>query len=219
MAERHMKENHIVINKTARYYTLGEPTENIEHIWFVCHGYGQPAAQFLKNFDILNDGKNFITAPEGLHRFYWNGFDGKVVASWMTREDRQNDIKDYVNFLDALYEKTLHRFKGRKIKITVLGFSQGVATVCRWLCLGKAKADNLILWAGIFPPDLKFAPDGNIFKKLKTTVVVGTRDEFLKEGQIEEYEHALEQLGINYQLIRFDGKHEINKEVLSNLAQ
>lgn len=214
-----MQEKHITVNKTARYFVLGEPTGKITQLWFVCHGYGQLANYFLKDFEILDNGKNLVVAPEGLHRFYWNNFDGKVVASWMTKEDRLSDINDYVNFLDSVYFETLKNFKGKKIKITVLGFSQGVATVCRWLSLGKVKPDNLILWAGMFPSDLKFDPDQNVFSKFKITIVVGNQDEFLKEDTILEYEKALKILGIKYNLLRFDGKHEINQDVLKTVAQ
>lgn len=216
-----MLEKHIMVNKTARYFVLGELSAKIERLWFVCHGYGQSADYFLKNFEILNNGKNLVVAPEGLHRFYWNGFEGKVVACWMTREDRLNDINDYVNYLDALYDEILKEFKGKKIKITVLGFSQGVATVCRWLCLGKAKTDNLILWAGYFPPDLPPAVPGrkNIFEKIKTQVVVGNQDEFLKESSLEEHQKSLENYGIKYRLTRFNGRHEIDPEVLMGLKQ
>ena len=213
-----MKEKHITVNKTARYFILGEPSEKITQLWFVCHGYGQLANYFLKDFEILDNGKNLVVAPEGLHRFYWNGFDGKVVASWMTKEDRESDINDYVNYLDKLFDETLRGFSRDKIQITILGFSQGVATVSRWVCFGKSKPDHLILWAGVFPPDLKFDPDKNVFNKIKTTMVVGNQDEFLRDGQIEEYEKKLKNMGIKYKLIRFDGKHEINKEVLKNLS-
>lgn len=212
-----MLEKHITISKTARYFLLGDPSGEIDRVWFVCHGYGQLASYFLKNFEVLDNGKNLIVAPEGLHRFYWNGFEGKVVACWMTKEDRLNDISDYVNYLDKVYEEVIASLKNRNVKITVLGFSQGVATVTRWLTMGKAKPEKLILWAGIFPPDLKFDPDQNIFNQMDTRMVVGMKDPFLKEIDLDEYEKVLKNTGIKYQLIRFDGKHEIEPSVLLNL--
>ena len=33
----------------------------------------------------------------------------------------------------------------------VLGFSPGVATACRWTALGKADAQQLVLWGGSMP--------------------------------------------------------------------
>jgi hypothetical protein len=91
-----MVKKNIIVTKTARYFISGEPSESIEQVWFVCHGYAQLANYFIRNFEILNDGKNLIIAPEGLNRFYWKGFSDRVVASWMTKEDREDDIKDYL---------------------------------------------------------------------------------------------------------------------------
>lgn len=219
-----MLERHITVSKTARYFLLGEPSEKISHIWFVCHGYGQLANFFLKNFEILDDGSTLIVSPEGMHRFYRNGFEGKVVACWMTREDRQADINDYVNFLDTLYTEILGQFKNRKPEISFLGFSQGAATVCRWINFGKAKPDNLVLWAGFFPTDFPPLPPGSDpanqpFGTINTTIVVGNQDEFLLETSLDEFAKILEDRKIKYRLVRFEGKHEIKPEVLKSIAR
>jgi hypothetical protein len=44
-----------------------------------------------------------IIAPEGLSRFYRKGFSGDVVASWMTKDDRLDDMEDYVRYLNDLH--------------------------------------------------------------------------------------------------------------------
>lgn len=218
-----MLEKHINVSKTARYFILGESSDLVTDIWFVCHGYGQLANYFLKNFEILNDGKNLIVAPEGLNRFYLKGFEGRIAAGWMTKEDRLNEINDYVNFLDLLFDEILKDFKGKKIKINILGFSQGAATVLRWICLGRAKPDNLILWAGFFPTDFLSLNSGiepqKLFGRISTTIVVGNQDEFLKEDQISEFEDILRKDKINYKLVRFEGKHEIDRDVLKKLLK
>jgi len=208
----------ISVSKTARYFILGEPGDQITHVWFVCHGYGQLASDFLQDFEVLNNGKNLIIAPEGLHRFYMKRFTGKIGASWMTKEDRIDDIKDYVNYLDKLYDEVLMGFKGRNLRINVLGFSQGTATVCRWLCNGKAKADNLILWAGVFPPDLNFEVDKTIFNSLNIKMLVGDNDEFIEMVNIEEHKKLLQQNNINYELISYKGTHTIDAHTLKELA-
>ncbi|MBN4051421.1 hypothetical protein JYU16_01255 [bacterium AH-315-M05] len=225
-----MLNKSISVSKTARYFILGEPGDQITHVWFVCHGYGQLASDFLKTFEVLNNGKNLIIAPEGLHRFYVKAFTGKIGASWMTKEDRNNDIKDYINYLDELYDEILMDFKGRNPHINVLGFSQGTATVCRWLCNGRSKADNLILWAGVFPPDLNFsAPSkggsasggeaGNtILNSMNIRILIGDKDEFIEFVNIEEHEKLLQQNNIDYELIRYKGTHKIDVHILKELA-
>jgi predicted esterase len=204
--------SYLEITKTARYFTLGNPGSNITSVWFCCHGYGQIASSFIKNFSCIDDGKTLVVAPEGLHRFYWNGFDGKVVASWMTKEDRLN-----VRFLDTVYSQVLSLLKNKSIVINVLGFSQGVATVTRWLSANKSNADNLILWAGIFPPDLNINDTKDVFENLNTHLVYGTNDEYLSFMNVEEYKKLLENVCPKHKVITFDGKHEINNEVLQQL--
>ncbi len=213
-----MQQKNITVSKTARYFILSEATEQIETIWFVCHGYAQLANYFIKNFEILNNGKNLIVAPEGLHRFYWKGFSDNVVASWMTKEDRNEDIKDYINYLNMVYEEVLQLFKNRKVKINVLGFSQGTATVCRWVVNKKSGINNLILWAGAFPNDMNFEMDQELFTKIKTYIVIGDTDDFINEQQVKEHEQLLLNNKLSFELIRFKGKHEIHQETLLQLA-
>src|ERR671933_2286542 len=104
-----MREHHLTVTRTARYVTLGDVHDSLRQVWFVCHGYGQLAARFLRHFEDLNDGHRLIVAPEALSRFYVESGPGTrhadvpVGATWMTREDRLSEIADYVSYLDGLY--------------------------------------------------------------------------------------------------------------------
>lgn len=211
-----MQQKKIKIPKTARYFLLGEPTEEITTVWFVCHGYGQLASYFIRNFEMLETKQTLIVAPEGLHRFYWEKFSGRVVASWMTKEDREDDILDYVNYLDLLYNEVLATLKHKKIKIVVLGFSQGTATVCRWIANKRSPVDALILWAGSLPPDVDFSDE--LLKTLKIYFVAGDADEFIKEEQVNEYSQLLKEKKLPAEIIRFQGKHELHESTLTALA-
>src|SRR5580692_2153135 len=139
------RENHIIVNKTARYYTLGELSENTGSVCLLLHGHGHNAKNFLGAFKPLwNESKLFV-APEGLNRYYLKGFSGNVGVTWMTREDRLNEIKDYIHYLDDLYEfLELEKFTGI---ITALGFSQGASTVTRWVAATAYRVDNVIVYA------------------------------------------------------------------------
>ena len=98
--------HNIETSRTARYYSLGS-FEAVNELWICLHGYAHRAELFIENFrPIATDGL-FIIAPEGLSRFYTRGFCGTVGASWMTREDRENEIKDYVVYLEKLYKEVL----------------------------------------------------------------------------------------------------------------
>ncbi len=214
-----MKENHLTVQRTARYFTLGTPGEQLREVWFVCHGYGQLAEYFLRNFRTLDDGSRLIVAPEALSRFYLTGAFDRIGATWMTREDRLNEIHDYVNYLDALYERVFSEIRRESVKVIALGFSQGTATVCRWISRGTVKVDRLILWAGQIPPELDLQAQKDIFSRVNPTVVLGTEDQYAKPEVVAEQEARLKASGVPFQFISFAGGHVIDREVLKKIAQ
>jgi hypothetical protein len=94
-------EHHLAVPRTARYFTLGDPAR-AKHIWFALHGYGQLAVNFIGYLATLDNGSRLIVAPEALSRFYLDQGKGPPGASWMTKEDREHEIADYVRSLDQL---------------------------------------------------------------------------------------------------------------------
>lgn len=213
-----MVQKNITIQKTARYFMLGEPSADTEQLWIVCHGYAQLANYFIRNFEPLNTGKTVIVAPEGLHRFYWQGFSGRVVASWMTKEDRLDDIRDYVNFLDHVYVELRSQLP-LDIKISVLGFSQGAATVLRWINTNKPELHRLVLWGASIPADVDFAAAPDYFSSFKTYYVSAGNDEFITATEADAQQSVLEKGGLAVERIGFDGKHEIHQATLLEIAK
>ena len=205
-----MQEHHLSTSRSARYYTLGK-AESATELWFVCHGYGQLAARFLERCRPLEAEQRCIVAPEALSRFYLSDSpaERRVGASWMTREDRLRDIDDYVRYLDAVYAETV----GSQAKVTALGFSQGSATVCRWAALGTSRIDRLIVWGGEVPPDL----DLKRLRAPNVTLVYGTRDGLFTPKIVAATESRLREHEIPYELISFDGGHEIHEATLRRL--
>jgi len=206
-----MQEHHFSTSRSARYFTLGSP-EHAGDLWFVCHGYGQLAARFLERFHPLEAEGRCIVAPEGLSRFYLteSPSERRVGASWMTREDRLYEIDDYVRYLDGVYAK----LAPRKARVTALGFSQGTATVCRWVALGSSRIDHLIVWGGEVPPDL----DLKRLRVPRLTLVYGTRDEFFTPKIVTATEARLREHKIAYELVPFEGGHEIDESTLQRLT-
>lgn len=214
-----MTEHHLAVTRSARYYQLGELGAHTKHIWFVCHGYGQLATYFSRHFAFLTeaDPATVVIAPEGLSRFYLNGTGGRVGASWMTRDDRLHEIDDHINFLNQLADKVLDECLPG-VQVTVLGFSQGTATVGRWLAQAHFQPTQLILWAGGFPDDIEPATAQRLLHNLPLTIVVGTDDEYISVAQATQQQQQLRLLGGAANLITFIGKHELNRAVLEVLA-
>jgi predicted esterase len=135
----------------------------------------------------------------------------------MTRDDRLHEIADHIGFLNQLADTVLADSPG-DVRITVLGFSQGTATVGRWLAQARFRPAHLILWAGGFPDDLPPAHVRTLLQDLPLTIVVGIDDEFISAAQAAQQQQWLQQHGSAPALIRFAGKHELNRAVLAELA-
>jgi predicted esterase len=217
-------EHHLTVTRTARYCTLGDATAAMTDLWIVCHGFGQLARTFIEEFRPIARAERLIVAPEALNRFYLNrdggraGASARVGATWMTREDRLAEIDDYVRYLDELYREIVGEHPGRGVRLTALGFSQGTATVARWLVHGAARIDRLILWAGILPPEID--PSGSARAKLASTelyLVAGARDEMLTAEQVQAQRTLLERAGVPCRLVEFDGGHRMDLVTLEEL--
>lgn len=219
----HACEHHIVVTKTARYWTLGDP-DAAEEVWFVLHGYKQLARRFLRRFDPIDDVRRLIVAPEGLSRFYVSRASGRhgassaVGATWMTREDREVEISDYVAYLDRLATEIAQQPGASAREVTVLGFSQGVATATRWVARGAVEPVRLILWGDFTPPDLALERAAAALAEVDVVMVRGDRDRALEASLASEEADRLAAAGIAYRTVTYDGGHDIDTETLRTLA-
>jgi predicted esterase len=205
-----LKEYNIEVTKTARYFTLGKLNEHTKIVWFVIHGHKQLAGNFIQTFSELADEGDYIIAPEGLSRLYVKGDSGDVGATWMTKEDRKNEIKDYVNYIDKLFfEEVDSKRDNFNFKVYALGFSQGAATLTRWLALGKSKVDKIISWCGSIGHDVDYSASGN-FKSTPVNLVFGNKDPYYPENFNKSQAEILQKYGIKPEVHIFDGGHEVS---------
>ena len=203
--------------RTAHYFTLGEPGPHIETYWLACHGYGQLASSFIKNFVGLDDGKTLVTAPEALNKFYWNGFDGPPVASWMTRHERLDEIADYAGYLDSLHHLFLEKLRP-DVRVVLFGFSQGVSTVVRWMEAKRPHFHHLLLWAGSLPEDLDYLPLASYLADKSLHYAIGNADQFLTPERMAFQKSIIEKGGLQVSEFRFEGRHEVPAEALQNIS-
>ncbi|MEP6782075.1 MAG: phospholipase [Acidobacteriota bacterium] len=116
------------------------------------HGYQENAAI---NFEILKKiahGRSMgIVSIQGLHRFYTRAND--VVASWMTKEDRDAAIADNVAYVGNVLAAIGEEF-GITRPLIYAGFSQGVAMAYRAAVMVQRPCDGVIALAGDVPPDV-----------------------------------------------------------------
>ena len=206
----------ISFEKTAHYSTLGEASPKVKYLWIVCHGYGQLAKHIIHKFtDILSE-EHFFIAPEGLSRFYWNEAKGQVGASWMTKENRLDEIKDYSNYLQQLYEQYTDKCAS-DVKLVGFGFSQGAATIWRWVMEKQPKISSLIMWGGMTPEDLNYTPHKEYFSDVKLSAVYGLHDQYLTQDRIDFQLNFEKEQGLDIKHYTFEGKHEVKRDILKSL--
>ena len=234
-----MKERHIRVTRTARYYTLGRTDPPAEEVWLVCHGYRQLARRFLPRFAGLDDGSRLLVAPEGLSRFYLDdnkprhGREVPIGATWMTREDRECEIEDYVGFLDAVLGEVTRNpgddtrvrpaEEGRGVgavhrRLTVLGFSQGAQTICRWVAAGATDIERIILWGGYLPDDFDLDRGPDRLRSATLILVRGLDDRYISEEAHASQEARLKTLGIPFHTFTHAGGHELDGALLAEVA-
>lgn len=207
-----MIENFIKTEKTGRFYLSKVPDERVKNIFFLFHGYGQLAKNFINDFNFWNNDLNLLLAPEGLSKFYSKG---NIGASWMTKEDRENEIDDYLHFLNSITNLVLDKLPLTPEKINILGFSQGVHTATRFAINSYLNVNNLILCSSDFPNDADF-------KKLKEKndngmkiyYIYGNSDKAIRLENFEKSENLLIQNEIKFEKIVFEGEHELNEMIL-----
>lgn len=210
------KAHALTVTRTARYYTLGEAGEDVQQCWIATHGYGQLAGQFIHKFRDLIDPATYVIAPEGLSRFYWQGFDGPVVASWMTREDRLSEINDFSQYLNQLYLQLKSRLPA-STDFIFFGFSQGGATLMRWAERERPAFKHLVLWGSAIPEDLQYDTDYWADKKL--WLIHGNQDPYITPERIAQQTHLLQRAQFQYQMLTYDGGHAIDRKVLQDFQK
>ncbi len=200
-------EGKIEVPSSLRYRTL-QTGDHAKHLVYVLHGYGQLVEYFSQKFSGIPQDDVLFVFPEGRHRFYLRGTSGRVGASWMTKEWREEDIRLNILSLDILHATMLKEHSPEKI--TVIGFSQGGATTARWLANGNVNCDHFVSWASVYPPDLAVEEHTNLAKK--SSFVLGTEDEFFPKADQEVLIADYQSRGIH--IARFEGTHDIDKETL-----
>lgn len=208
-----MKTHHLIVQKTARIYTLGQLSDKTKNIWLVLHGYAMLSQYFIKKFDQLDLEENFIIAPEGLSKFYQSGLNGKIGASWMTSEDREHEIQDYVQYLETVYQNLIHPHIDGK-NFIALGFSQGASTLMRWANKFQHPYSKIILWAGTISQDVL---ENYQLNHINIQIYYGSEDPLITQEQFHSYLQKLNEHHISYQSFEYQGGHAIDKEVIHSI--
>lgn len=205
-----MKQHHVTCEIQARYF-LDEPTQTpAKTTWMLLHGYGQLAQDFQVNFEpCLSSGIRCIY-PEGLSSFYSSMKHGQVGASWMTKEDRLVAISNAQNYLKKVVEDSYS-------PELLLGFSQGAEMASRLSVVLNTK--TLVLWGGKLAPEVLEGEKLERMRKMKIYSLQGHHDHIYTQERHERDRQSYAELGLQLEVIDFEGGHEINQDALHELCE
>ncbi len=207
-------EKEVSYSTNNSYTTLNRLSNNTKNVWIVCHGLGFLSRYFIKYFDELNAEENYIIAPQAQSKHYLKNQFKHVGATWLTKENTQNEITNVLNYLDSVYEQ--ERISMINVNVIILGFSQGVSVVTRWVAQRKIKCNTLLLYAGKLPREFS-KTDFTTIQNIK--LIVGNADAYVTPEILEEektYAHQI--FGDKVTHMTFTGGHEMRRELINTLA-
>jgi predicted esterase len=172
---------------------------------FSFHGYGEDAATNMTALHRIPDVNGWLlVAVQALHPFYTKS--ERVVASWMTRQDRELAIADNLAYVTAVVEAVQREFEIVTSAIAFAGFSQGGAMAYRATAHRAAAhpgAGGVIVLAADVPPDVS-AP-GSLPLVL---IGRGRADDWYTEEKMAADLGRLAQVAASVETCAFDGGHE-----------
>jgi predicted esterase len=117
------------------------------------HGYGESAEKHLEELRRIPGASRFVLcAVQALHPFY--NRTGDVIASWMTRLDREQAILDNVRYVASVVAQLKHDLPVSE-RLVYLGFSQGAAMAYRAAAGSGHACQGLIVLGGDVPPEIE----------------------------------------------------------------
>lgn len=176
------------------------------------HGYMETAAIQMERLEAIPGSAMWtLVSIEGLHRFY-RGRTQDVVASWMTRADRDVAIADNLAYVGAALDEIP---RNSSTRIVYAGFSQGVAMAFRAGLLGRDRALGIIAVGGDVPPELLT----DTVQYPSILFARGVRDEWLTQAKFDADLAALTARGAAARPVLYDGAHEWNADVAAAAAE
>ena len=178
------------------------------------HGYAQNAEDMLAELDRIPGSDAWtLVSIQALHRFYSRGNE-RVVASWMTRQDRELAIADNIVYVDRVVRSLLA--DAPQAPVVFVGFSQGVAMAYRAGVLGAHRAHGVIAIGGDIPPEVKISP-ANRFPAI--LLAAGESDPLYTPAKLNADEAFLASIGVRHDTYWYPGGHEWTEKLRDRIQR
>ena len=167
------------------------------------HGYLESAETQMARLEQIPGAAGWtLVSVQALHRVY-RGRSEEVVASWMTRQDREHAIADNIRYVDAVLAEVTGGESGARI--VHAGFSQGAAMAFRAGTRATGRAAGRGAVGADVPPEL-LADRAVVFPPV--LLARGAHDEWLTAAMFDRDVAALTARGADVRPYVFDGAHE-----------
>lgn len=191
---------HVEARTHGRYLLRAPETAGPWPLLVGFHGYAETAAIHLDAVARIPGADGWlIVAVQALHPFYTR--DQRVVASWMTRDDRELAIEDNLDYVGRVLTDVQGTFPTGGT-LVFAGFSQGGAMAYR--AAARFDADGVIVLAADVPPDVA-VPGTRLARVL---VGRGTRDTWYTEDRHSLDIDTLARCATRADHCIFEGGHE-----------
>lgn len=201
---RHLTEHTIATQTHGRYIIWpGAASDAPMIVGF--HGYGETAEDELRRLQTIPGLDHWaVVSIQGLHQFYRRSTD-EVVASWMTRQNRELAIADNI----AYVQNVVNTLSQDSSTLVLSGFSQGVAMAFRAAVGLNQPVTAVIACGGDIPPEL----EPNALARIPTVLIGrGVRDEWYTSEKQAADEERLRAAGVAVQSVVVNTSHEWTAE-------
>jgi len=173
------------------------------------HGYGEGAEAQMDRLRAIPSARQWlIVSIQGLHRFYQRRAN-EVVASWMTRQDRELAIADNLAYVSSVIEEVARERPFSQLVFA--GFSQGVAMAFRAAAACTRPVAGAIAAGGDIPPEIAADALARIGSVLMCR---GSRDDWYTAATFGDDVARLRAAGVQVRPLEFDGGHEWPEPVI-----
>jgi predicted esterase len=167
------------------------------------HGYGESADRHLEELRRIPGASRWVLcAVQALHPFY--NRSGEVIASWMTRLQRERAIVDNLLYVASVVAEVKRELRVAD-RLVYLGFSQGAAMAYRAAAGSGYACQGLIVLGGDVPPELEERDLGHFPPVLLGR---GSSEEWYDAAKMEHDVGLLRRKGVEVRPCIFQGGHE-----------
>ena len=200
------------------YLTKNELTPKTKNVWLIFHGIGYLSRYFVKYFEGLDMEENYLIVPQAPSKYYLKNEYKYVGASWLTKENTAMEVKNVLNYIDAVLEA---EHIPEKVNFMVFGFSQGGSIATRWLAGEKVRCKLLVLYAGGIPNELTASDfDFLDYDSTEVKIIYGDQDEFLTPERLKGEKVKIDELFQGQaEIITFKGGHEVKPKIIAKLLE